>query len=290
MIEPIKMLESMTIKDILIRSYQFYKNNFFKSIGIVLLLKGPYLILAYIISRFAASFFVDMFSLSDGSLANFEYIASVLIVEILDLIFIPFISPISVSAITIFMSEKHLNRDIGILKSYKRVMNRALPLFGTVLLSGLFISSGFIFTLTLMSGSSQLGFITLLISPILASVFWVWFAFVPQTVVIEGEGGMGAMKRSKYLMDGYFRKVLILVVLVFVATLLATWILSFGFSKMLFFLGDSSAFLGKGLSNVVSVILEAFRITIMPMLYFDLRVRKEGFNVDMLDKEMETEI
>jgi hypothetical protein len=59
---------------------------------------------------------------------------------------------------------------------------------------------------------------------------------------------------------------------------------------MLFFLGDSSAFLGKGLSNVVSVIFEAFRITIIPLLYYDLRVRKEGFNLEMLAKEMETEI
>jgi hypothetical protein len=233
---------------------------------------------------------VGTFSLSEGSLANFEYIAGVLIVELLELIFIPFISPISISAMTVFISEKYLNRDIGIVEAYKIVMKRALPLFGTVLISGLFISSGFIFTLTLMSGSSQLGFISLLFSPILASVLWVWYAFVPQTVVIEGEGGIGAMKRSKYLTDGYFRKVLILVVLVFVIILFATWILSFGFSKMLFFLGDSSAFLGKGLSNVVSVIFEAFRITIIPLLYYDLRVRKEGFNLEMLAKEMETEI
>jgi len=288
--EFIGTLESMTIKDILVRSYQFYKNNFLKSIGIVLLLKGPYLILAYVISKFAASFFVGMFTLNEGSLANYEYMAGVLIVEILELIFIPFISPISVSAITIFMSEKHLNRDIGIVESYKKVMTRALPLFGTVLLSGLFISSGFIFTLMLMAGNPQLGFISFLFAPILAGVIWVWYAFVPQTVVIEGEGGIGAMKRSKYLTDGYFRKVLILVVLVFVIILMVTWILSFGFSKMLFFLGDSNVFLGKGLSNVVSVILETFRITIIPMLYYDLRVRKEGFNLETLAKELETDI
>lgn len=288
--ELIETLEPMTIKDILIRSYRFYKNSFFKSIGIVLLLKGPYLILAYIIARFAASFFIGMFTSSEGSLANYEYMAGVLIIEILELAFIPFISPISISAITIFMSEKRLNRDIGVIESYRKVMKRALPLFGAVLMSGLIISSGFIFTLTLLSGNPQLGAISFLFAPVLAGILWVWYAFVPQTVVIEGEGGIGAMKRSKYLMNGYFRKVLILVVIVFIVILLVTWILSFSFGKMLFFLGDNSVFLGKGLSNVISVILEAFRIIVVPLLYYDLRVRKEGFNLETLAKEMEAEI
>jgi hypothetical protein len=275
----------MSIKDILTQSFQLYKNNFLKFIAIVLLLKGPYLIIIYIISKFAASFFAEAFP----SFANFEYMASILIAEILDLIFIPFVSPVSVAAITVFISEKHLKNDISVAESYKRIMKRSLPLFGTVLLSGLFISSGFFLTLMLMSGSQQIALVTFLFAPVLAGVLWVWYAFVPQTVVIEGEGGFGAMKRSKYLINGYFRKVFILVVLVFIISLVITWVISFGFSKILFFMGDSSAFLGKGISNVVSVILEAFRITIIPLLYYDLRVRKEGFNLETLAKELEWE-
>lgn len=169
-------------------------------------------------------------------------------------------------------------------------MKRALPLFGTVLFSGFLISSGFILAMTLMAGSPQLANIVFLLSPILSSVFWVWYIFIPQTVVIEGEGGSGAMKRSKYLTEGHFKRIFILVVLVFAGTLLGTWLLSFGFSKALFFLGDSSVYLGKGLSNVISVILEPFRIIIVPLLYFDLRFRKEGFNLEILEKELEAEV
>jgi hypothetical protein len=281
--EIFETLQSMSIKDILTQSFQLYRDNFLKFIAIVLLLKGPYLIIIYIISKFAASFFAEVFP----SFANFEYMASILIVEILDLIFIPFVSPVSVAAITVFISEKHLKNDISVAESYKRIMKRSLPLFGTVLLSGLFISSGFFLTLMLMSGSQQIALVTFLFAPVLAGVLWVWYAFVPQTVVIEGEGGFGAMKRSKYLINGYFRKVFILVVLVFIISLVITWVISFGFSKILFFMGDSSAFLGKGISNIVSVILEAFRITIIPLLYYDLRVRKEGFNLETLAKELE---
>jgi len=283
--EIFETLQSMSIKDILTQSFQLYKNNFLKFIAIVLLLKGPYLIIIYIISKFAASSFAEAFP----SFTNFEYIASILIVEILDLIFIPFVSPLSVAAITVFISEKHLKNDISVAESYKRIMKRSLPLFGTVLLSGLFISSGFFLTLMLMSGSQQIALVTFLFAPVLASVLWVWYAFVPQTVVIEGEGGFGAMKRSKYLINGYFRKGFILVVLVFIISLVITWIVSFGFSRILFFMGDSSAFLVNGISNVVSVILDAFRITIIPLLYYDLRVRKEGFNLETLAKEIEWE-
>ena len=287
--ENLTEFQTMNIKDFFVRSYLIYKDDFLKFIGIVLFLKGPYLILAYIISKIMSPSLVELLSTGGENNANFEYLAGVIVVEFLELAFIPFISPISVSAITISISEKYLKRDLGVVDTYKRVMKRALPLFGTVLLSGMLISSGFILALTLMAGSPQLANIVFLFAPVLSAVFWVWYAFIPQIVVIEGEGGNGAMKRSKYLTEGHFKRIFILVVLVFAGLLLITWLLSFGFSKMLFFLGDNSAFLGKGLSNVISVILEPFRIIIIPLLYFELRFRKEGFNLEILEKELEAE-
>lgn len=288
--ENLEIFQKKNIKELFILSYQLYKENFLKFVGLALFLKGPYLIIAYIISKAISSSITGIIPTAPENTDNIEYISNFIIIELLELAFVPFISPIAISAITINISEKCLKKDLGIVESYRRLGKRLLPLLGTVLLSGMLISSGFIFALMLIAGNPYIANIIILFAPAIATLFWVWYAFVPQTVVIEGEGGIGALKRSKYLTEGHFVRVFILVVLVFIAILFTTWLCSFGFSKMLFFLRDYKDFLGKGLANVVSVILEPFRIIIVPLLYFEIRFRKEGFNIDALDKELKAEI
>ncbi|MGB9595924.1 MAG: hypothetical protein ACPL7B_06540 [Candidatus Poribacteria bacterium] len=287
--ENLTIFQTKSIKEIFVLSYQLYKENFLKFIGITLFLKGPYLILTYVISKIISSSITAIIPTGPENVNNIEYISNVIIIELLELAFIPFISPIAISAITVNISEKCLKKNLGIAESYKRLGKRLLPLLGTILLSGMLISSGFIFALLLMMVNPQFS-IMILFAPAVASLFWVWYAFIPQTVVIESEGGIGALKRSKYLTEGYFKTVFIFVVLVFIVILFITWLCSFGFSKMLFFLGDYGVFLGKGLANVVSVILEPFRIAIIPLLYFEIRFRKEGFSIDALEKELKAEI
>ncbi len=288
--ENLTIFQNKSIKELFVLSYQLYKENFLKFIGIALFLKGPYLIIAYIISKVVSLSLIGIIPASPENIDSIEYISNIIIVELLELAFIPFISPIAVSAITINVSEKYLKNELGVIESYKRLTKRLLPLLGTILLSGILISSGFLFTMLLIMGSPQIANIMFLFAPAIASLFLVWYTFIPQTVIIEGEGGIGALKRSKYLTEGYFKKVFVLVVLVIVVILFITWLCSFGFGKMLFFLKDYSAFLGKGLANVVSVILEPLRMIIIPLLYFEIRFRKEGFNVDTLNKELKAEI
>jgi len=284
-----KSLQSMTIRDILFGSIRLYKTNFVGFIGVILLVKGPYQILAYVLSRLLVSIFTEMLSLPEEGLNNIEPVSVILIVKFLELLFIPFISPIAISAMTIFISEQFLNRDIGVTQAYKRITERLLPLLGTVLLSGAFMSSGFILGLLLWNVASQMAGTIFIFAPFLASILWVWYAFIPQTVVIEGEGGIGAMKRSKYLVRGYFRKVFVLLVLVFLATWLVTTIVSYAVGKLSFFFGQTGILLGEGASNIISVLLEPFRVAIIPLLYYDLRVRKEGFDLEIMAKELETE-
>ena len=109
---------------------------------------------------------------------------------------------------------------------------------------------------------------------------WIWFAFIPQTVVFDGEGGISAMKRSKHLVKGFFGKTFILLVLIFLAASLITGVLSR-------FLPSA---LGIGAANVASVLLEPFKISAMMFLYYDLRIRKEGFDLEIMAEELEAGI
>ncbi|HGJ64281.1 TPA: hypothetical protein ENS27_02700, partial [bacterium] len=106
--EPIDILRAETIKDIIIQAYRLYKANFIKMLSIILLLKGPYVIVIYVLSKLIVPLLAISIPLNEQNIANFEYISSILIIELLDLAFVPFISPITISAITAFISKKHL--------------------------------------------------------------------------------------------------------------------------------------------------------------------------------------
>ncbi len=218
-----------------------------------------------------------------------------LLLRVLELLFI---TPIVVAAMTMAISERFLNRDIGVTEAYRKILRRFLPLLGTTLLAGILISI-VLFTciflgFSMMAAGAQPGALMVMIGAILAGVLWIWWVFIPQTVVLEGEGGISAMKRSKYLVKGSFIKAFVLVALVFIAVVLITEIASFSIFKLLSLLGQYGDLLAggasTGLSNVIPILLEPFRIAAMTLLYYDFRIRKEGFDVEIMAEELESHI
>lgn len=271
----------MSVWNIFEKSFYLYRTNFIKFIEIVLLVKAPYLILTFAISKVITLFSPEV---SYENLANLSPSTENIVMRISELIFTAFISPILIAIMTIYISCLFLDNDIKIKDAFSKITTRFLPLLGTVFLAGTIISSGFILGFIFLGLNPQLTAFIFLVAPLLAFILWVWFSLVPQVVIIEGEGGIGAMKRSKYLIAGFFRKSFILIVITFLVFSLISWLASFSVNKILKY--DSSLF-GDNLSNIISIIIEPFRMTIITLLYFDLRARKEGFDIEILSKEMD---
>lgn len=277
-------IHPMSIREIFEESFYLYKENFIKFIEIVLLVKAPYLILTFIISKIIGFFYSEV---SSEGLASLSQSSENIVIRISELIFIAFLSPIMIAVMAIYISNLFLDNDIKIKDAYSRITSRLFPLFGTVFLTGTIISSGFILGFIFLGLNPQLTAFIFLIAPILAFVLWVWYSLVPQVVIIEGEGGIGAMKRSKYLISGFFKKAFILVVITFLASSLVSWLAEFAVNKILMYLKYDSPLFGNNLSNIISIIIEPFRMAIVTLLYFDLRARKEGFDIEMLSKEVD---
>lgn len=276
-----EVLQPITIKDILRQSAQLYKSNFLKFVGIILLIKGPYLVLGDIVVHLTELLVPDL-PYAPGAVLMF--------IRFLELLLI---GPILAAPMIIAMSEGFLGRDIGIIEAYKRILKNSFPLFGTILLTGVIISAIFIGT-AIMSSSmatsgSQSGSMLIMVGAVMACVLWIRYGLIAQTVVLEGEGGFGAMKRSKHLVKGNFLKTFTVLVLVFIALSLIAGIVAVGIDKALSFLGEYASLLSAGGSNVVSVLLEPFRIVAITLLYFDFRVRKEGFDLEILAEELEAD-
>jgi len=274
----------MTVGDILDRSIQLYRSNFLKFIGIILLVKGPYLIFEEILTRLMVPYTPEMDSAQMTiSLAIIMWLLELLIV-----------GPILIAAMTMAISDRFLDRDVGVTEAYRKILRRFFPLLGTILLTGTIISV--VLLACVFLGSSmvavgvQPGIIIVMVGVILAGVLWIWFAFIAQTVVIEGEGGISAMKRSKYLVKGYFLRAFALIILIFIAVALISGITSYGIQRAFLFLGQYRIHLAKGASNVLSVLLEPFRIAAMTLLYYDFRIRKEGFDLEIMAEELEAGI
>ncbi len=179
---------------------------------------------------------------------------------------IAFQSSIVTAAGVVVISENLLGKLVSVGQAYSRILNSLFPLLGALLLFTFAISIG-------------------LIVVIPGIVAYVWFCLAAPVVIIEREGGFGALKRSRVLVKGFFQKTFILVVsLTGVQTFVALFplILSLANSSILL----SSLF--SLFSLCLLLLIEPFKIISTTMLYYDLRVRKEGYNLQVLAQELAT--
>ena len=128
-----------------------------------------------------------------------------------------------------------------------------------------------------------LGFIALIVPGV-----WMMVAFSCATPVLmaEGIGGWAALKRSAFLVKGRWLVVLgVLIVSGLLAAIVAGVIVGIilGFVHVTSPVGYVA--LDTGLTALITVITTPFTVAAATVMYFDLRVRKEGFDIELLARE-----
>ena len=113
-----------------------------------------------------------------------------------------FQSLVVTAAGTFVVSQDLLGRSINVGKAYSRVLGSFFPLLGVLVI---FMLGALVFS-TIAAGIGLMVFIPVI-------VVYVWFCLAAPVVIIEKEGGFGALKRSRVLVKGFFQKTFILVVL-----------------------------------------------------------------------------
>jgi len=161
-------------------------------------------------------------------------------------------------------------REATLKTSYTRTVRRLFPLVLSALLVGLFALFGLL--------AIYIGFV----------IVYAYYAFVPQAVVLENKGVWASIKRSRDLANNFFGKSFGLLCL----TALIISILSGGvqgileiFTLLLPKTGDVAAsqaqqmVLKQAFSAVVGLLLYPLTPIATTLLYYDLRVRREGFDL-----------
>jgi len=192
--------------------------------------------------------------------------------SLITFIFLP-LYLIANSAMTKAVSDRYLGEQVSIGAAYSEIGKRFWPLVGTMIVAYLFMLSGIILL--------GVGLI----------VFSFWIAFVAQAFVIEDKRYLQAVWRSRFLIGkGVWGEVIVLGIVVGVLTSIIEAAVGAAFGTPLLFMGGAQ---NTAVSPFALLVFGLAQALVLPigqaatvLLYYDSRMRKEGFDLEMLAKEM----
>lgn len=169
--------------------------------------------------------------------------------------------PFAMGAASIALSQAYLGQSPDAGKALRAAWRRLGTLFLTA------ISIGFIV---------MLGFLLLIVPGIL---LWLAFSVAIPVVALEGAGVEQGLQRSVQLTRGHRGKIF-LVLAVFVVLQVAFQFSAVG--TMVAFGAAPNGLSSQLVQSVVAIILAPLSITANILIYYDLRIRKEGFDLEVL--------
>ncbi len=255
-------LEPMSIKAMLVRSASLLKDNFSVLFLILLIPTGA----AYLFSR--ALEFILLGTIQGASIAESPG-TFILAVAVIALVFIVLFF-LGEGALIIAISESYLGHAISLWDSYKSLQARLGGLITTMLLAWVLIIGGTI--LFFVPGY----------------VMFFRFLLADKVVVLEGLKGREALRRSRELMkwrlgEGLAQRPWMRAGLALMAGALVGVVIHIGFTLVSLALGfllpeSASRVLSEALGLMAEVISTTFLSVLMVIYYYDIRVRKEGFD------------
>lgn len=237
----------MDLGDLLDTTFALYRVNFALFAGIVATITIPVTVLNLILSLFLSP--------AAGTVMD----------NLLSLIF----NVLSEGALALAVSRRYLGQQISIEQAYGAI---GWGTFGVLLLASLLYGLAVVF-----------GLIFLVVPGIYLAVR---FLFVSQAVVIERTSIGEAFSRSGMLVRGSWWRVfgifIVLTILVGVFTAAGS-----GIAQAVAHIGGAGdQALGTVISAIVRILIAPIQLTALTLLYYDLRIRKEGFDIEHLARNM----
>ena len=245
-----RVLEPMEIGDIFDEAFSLYKKNFVTFFGIAAIVYIPIEILAYVL---------QYSSFTGSGLSEMTLVLSLLTTLLLVLISVN----VTNAALTKAIADRHTGKTASIGTAYGNIVKRAIPLFITVIMVAVMVAIGFV----------------LLVIPAIILTFMA--VFVSQVFVVEDKRYFSAFSRSRELAKDNWMRIFIIAIVAAIINAIVT----FGSEAIGFMITSSPVLLG-----VITGLASAFILPIISaayvLLYFDVRVRKEGYDLELLAKEM----
>jgi hypothetical protein len=251
----------MTTGVLLDRAFRLYTGNFALMLGIAAAAYVPF----YVITLAIESSVGGNLTSQDGGL-------TALLFQVVFLILWASIAfPLASGATTYAISERYLGNDVTIGDALRRGLSHFWPLSIAQITATIRVIFGFI----------------LLVIP---GILWMLsYSLIVPVILLEGQKALPSLGRSRDLIKGYRGKAFCILLIVNLLQVVLAGGVSL-ISGMLFSSQDSSgAVLSSALNNLLSIFLTPLGIIAAILLYYDMRIRKEGFDLEMLSRAMATE-
>jgi len=276
--------EPMSVGQILDRAFRLYRSNFIRFVVIVAIIQVPIALIQHAVSPGTVERETWQTETSEGVTYNFQQGAQV--PALVGLLFMV-AQLLCTAALTKSVSESYLGNQVTVGRAYAAVLPRLLILIiALILLVLVFMGVGVIGALSMLA-LREVGIFVMF--ALMLAVF-VRVVLTVQAIVIERAGPYAGIKRSWVLTARNFWRtlgLLLLLVLILLVTMLLFW-----FAGGLVVGGTGSLFSPSG-SLTLSLIIVAGQILATPiwagaliLLYYDLRIRKEGFDLQMLAQDL----
>lgn len=302
----------LSIADVFDESFDLYKRNFARFAGIVAVIHVPTFVA---INCLMIAMGWDRLNLTAHSSADAQ-VAEVMgrSIVLLGVTMVYGLALILESgALSVAISESYLGRSIGVGTAYRRASSSFLALVITWFLITVFVGSAgfmammgaFVFLallLGILAGASGaagdtifgviLVFLMIAAPFLVALVFVVWLAlFVTQITTIEGTGYVSSIVRNFNLVRGRFWPIFggsLLLGLIGLALTVAFNFTVTGALELLVYPWLHLPVLAQKIiagvwSTLVTLLIQPYYLVFVTVLYYDQRVRREGFDLTLLE-------
>lgn len=302
-----KRMRPMGIADILDETVELYKSSFVLLVGIAAVMYVPYAI----VTQYATMQMLRVSSIPN--IPSTTELYTVLGVIVLSYLYLIVTAPFVTGAMTYAISEVYLGRKVTIISCFRRVFS--LSIFGQLmaaimvkafaLLVPIFALLAVMQPAFILGGDVTSRFWVILLAMILvlpAAVLFALFmllklALTESVVVLEMKGIGYALARSWKLMPGnmlkYFGLLLVSAIVVslvsYVTTAPTQTIIATGLLKGASVSG-AIVFLHTAINALVGTILAPVMSIVTILLYYDIRIRREGFDLELLASELQAGI
>lgn len=250
-------LRPMNVGDILDVTFRLYRDRFVQFVTIALVVYVP---LALVLGLYQ----VYMQSFGQRGQVRPEDVAPMLAtlcvgsagVMLLTLVF----SSLCQGALVHNISAGYLGEELSARDSYARAAPRLLRLLGAQIIVGLAVMVGFF--LCVVPGV----------------IFTLWFWLVAPAIMLEDRGVIASLERSRELMRGNLGKGFVLWLVVIVLQFAVGGALG----VILTAVPWPHPFFAAFLQNVLQAFILPIQLAPAILLYYDLRIRKEAFDLEQL--------
>jgi hypothetical protein len=286
--------------ELLDSAFTVYRRRFLPIVAIMAIFQLPYLALTVLAEQPFTSLLPSSGSvtfLSPGQAQSFlaSLVAALLVLLALGIGYQVLLLSLSQGAVVKVVGDDYLDRPSGVGAALQMALRRAGPLIAFAVLALVLVLAplAVILLLGLLAGSA--GGVALIVIGGLGWILWVIFVEIKvslgvQALMLERLGPVAALRRSFRLTTGFFWKIFLFYLVIIVVTFIVSELLQGLASLVVSAMPLSSRYLVTSVANgIIGIFTSPFILILLTLVYYDVRIRREGFDIEMLAQSLRAE-